>query len=117
MLHCKTGCLAILILTSSGLHAEQRKYILGTAIDLTAGLGGLPNASTLALQASQQGTSFSYGAIPSLELRSMGEHSNLTAIYAFGLTRTNGDLTFNSTSHVVSTNFFASARKWKFNFS
>src|SRR5262249_25506284 len=29
----------------------------------------------------------------------------------------NGDLTFNSTSHVVSTNFFASARKWKFNFS
>jgi hypothetical protein len=118
MLNCKTGCLAILIFTSVGLHAEQRKYILGATIDLAGGLGALPNASTLASQAFQQGTSFSYEAYPSVELRSTGEHSTLKAVYAFGFTRTYSDLSFNSTSHVVSTTFSASlGPRWKFNFS
>ena len=120
MLKCKTNWLAILILTTSvGLQAEQRKYTLGTAIDFVGGLGGPANASsTLASQASQQLGSFSYEASPSIEMRSIGEHSTLNVLYAFGFTRTHSDLSFNSTSHVASTNFSGSlGPKWKFSFS
>ncbi|PYS32906.1 MAG: hypothetical protein DMG14_33205, partial [Acidobacteria bacterium] len=81
----------------------------GTTIDL---VGGGNRAQTPSR--SNAAGSFFYEAYPSVDIRSAGSHSQLEISYAFGLSRFNNDLNYNSNSHAVSAMLSGSvAPKWK----
>ena len=106
----RTGLLLIVpAATALQLKAEDRKYMIGTTIDL---VGGGNRAQTPSL--SNAAGSFFYEAYPSVDIRSAGSHSQLEISYAFGLSRFNNDLNYNSNSHAVSAMLSGSvAPKWK----
>src|SRR2546422_11166215 len=72
-------------IASVPLHAEQRKYVVGTTLNLTAGAA---NGLTSVIIAPNQPLFFSYGAFPTITVASTGARSLVNAHYFNGLNAT-----------------------------
>jgi len=91
------------------LEAEDRKYLVGTVVDLVGG-----GISSQNLPRPNAVGSFFYEVYPSIQVRSAGSHSELEISYVFGLSRFNKDFNYNLNSHGVAAMFSGFvAPKWK----
>jgi len=108
----------VLVLFLHGLdtaHA-QRKYTVGTQIDLGAGGTKWSTEGGIATGQLPQDLTFFYSVYPSMTLKSESVHSLLELSYVYGMNRTNKDLVLDSGSHVATANFtLALDPKWKLN--
>src|SRR5437867_4236334 len=98
-------------------HAE-RKYTVGTQIDL--GTGNTSWSTEGGVQTGQlpKDLTFFYSVYPSMTLKSAGEHSVFELSYVYGMNRTNKDLVLDSGSHVATGTFnFTLNPKWRVNFA
>jgi hypothetical protein len=94
---CRRLSLILLVVVSAvTLHAEERKYVLGTTIDLAAG-GSNQLGSFTATQ--NQPIFFFYGTYPTLSLKSTGAHTVLDAAYSYGFNRGSSDQKLTDQSH------------------
>ncbi len=92
----------------------ERKYTIGTQIDLVTGTTSRSTESGLDLTQPLQDRTFFYALYPSLAITSAGDHSLFQASYAFGLNRTNTGLNLDNGSHVTSATYQASLnRRWR----
>src|SRR5262249_45069877 len=87
------------------LRAEDRKYVLGTTLDLVA--GGMSGRNVIFRNTGSSGRpgSFFYQIYPATQLRALGAHSTFELSYAFGLSRLNSDVAYDSNSHALSATF------------
>ena len=84
-----------------------RKYVIGSRIDFTAGGSNMPSGTGPIR--TQEFLPF-YGAYPSIEMTSTGEHSVLKSSYAFGYDRIDSNTPWISRSHAASSTL--SVRNW-----
>src|SRR5438046_3422093 len=93
----------------------ERKYRIGTQIDLVSGTTSRSTDGGLDATQPLQDRTFFYGLYPSLALTSAGDHSLLDVSYAFGLNRSNTGLNLDNGSHVASATFKASLNpRWRY---
>jgi hypothetical protein len=106
--------LCICLCVTLPLHAQQRKYVVGTTVDLVSGGTNNPTTTGISLgQTNQPVTSF-YSLYPSINATSTGEHSLLNFSYTFGFNRTNSQPAVNSESHGLSVKFSSPLNaQWK----
>jgi hypothetical protein len=96
----------------------ERKYTVGTQIDLVNGSTDRSIQGGLDLSQSLKDRSFFYALYPSVGLKSVGDRSLLELSYAFGLNRSNTGLNLDNGSHVTSASFKASLNpRWKISLS
>src|SRR5947207_6736186 len=77
----------------------ERKYTVGTQIDLVTGSTSRSIQGGLDLSQSLKDRSFFYALYPSVGLKSVGDRSLLELSYAFGLNRSNTGLNLDNGSH------------------
>jgi hypothetical protein len=95
------------------LSAEDRKYVIGTTLNMTAGGSNGTNAGGASGSASQSGSSFE-DFYPSVRMTSTGLHSSLDLEYAFGFSRVNDGSGNSSDSHAISLTYSGPiGRRWK----
>jgi len=106
----------VAISLTSSLHAEDRKYVVGTTINVAGGgANGLNSAGAAA--PNRNGSAY-YEVDPAIYLQSTAQHSSLALSYAYGLNRTVGDVRYDSNSHVVGMNYSALiGPKWRLSLS
>ena len=93
----------------------ERKYRVGTQIDLVSGTTSRSTDGGIDATQPLQDRTFFYALYPSLALTSAGDHSLLEVSYAFGLNRTNTGLNLDNGSHVASATFKASLNpRWRY---
>src|SRR3989475_11420405 len=80
-------------IASVPLHAEQRKYVVGTTLNLTA---GATNSLTSPIIAPNQPLFLSYGAFPTITVASTSARSLVNASYSYGF---NGSKSQQSQQH------------------
>src|SRR3989442_1389159 len=98
-------------IASVPLHAEQRKYVVGTTLNLTAGAA---NGLTSAIIAPNQPLFFSYGAFPTITVASTGARSLVNASYSYGFNGSKSQQSYKQHSHAASINFSAPLTpEWK----
>src|SRR5438094_6623041 len=91
----------------------ERKYTVGTQIDLVSGTTSRSIES--GFDVTLKDRTFFYALYPSLKLMSTGDHSVLEVSYAFGLNRTNTGLNLDNGSHVASATYKASLNpRWRY---
>src|SRR5437016_14464993 len=86
------------------VHAEQRRYVIGTTVDLNAGSTNRLASTSLAPNQNQP-TFFFYGVLPSITMASSGSRSSINASYSYGFSRTKSEQSFEQHSHGASINF------------
>src|SRR5690242_19460814 len=89
-------CLIVFSCSTIVSKAENRKYVLGTTIDLA---GGGTNQFGSGGQVLNQSFFSFYGTYPSISLKSTASHSLLDASYSYGLMRGNTAQNLNEQSH------------------
>src|SRR5215510_16294286 len=110
----RSAVLALVAMTAIQLYAEDRKYVVGTTLDL---VGGGTSGQNSVGGYNQRGSLF-YEVYPSIQLRSLGAHSSLEVSYAYGLSRLNSSVSYDTNSHGVGAVFTSSlGPKWKLNVS
>src|SRR5262245_31611674 len=103
------------LLFASTLTAQDRKYYLGTATEIT---GGATNRLGQLNQATNQPLFFFYGFYPTIKLTGTGARSILDASYSFGLSRSASHTPLHSNSHAASLNFTTPvSQNWKIHLS
>jgi hypothetical protein len=97
----------------SDLSAEDRKYVVGTTLNMTAGGSNGTNTGGASGDASVSGSSFE-DVYPSVRMTSTGLHSILDLEYAFGFSRVNDGSGNSSDSHALSLTYSGPIRRrWK----
>ena len=96
--------LLFLVICSPSLYAEQRKYVIGTTVDLTGGATNLLGSTGIRSNQNQPLFPF-YGAFPSITMTSTGAHSLLSASYSYGFNRSKSEQNLKLDSHAASLNF------------
>jgi hypothetical protein len=107
--------LALLLHGLDNAHAE-RKYTVGTQIDLGAGSTSWSTEGALATGQLPRDLTFFYSVYPSMTLKSEGHNSLFDLSYVYGTNRTNKDLVLDSGSHIASGTFnFRLNPNWRLN--
>src|SRR6266536_3434427 len=92
----------------------ERKYTVGSQIDLVTGATDRSTQSALDATQPLKDRTFFYALYPSLTATSLGDHSLLAVSYAFGLNRTNTGLNVDNGSHVASATYKAALNpRWR----
>src|SRR5207247_8395676 len=89
-------------IASVPLHAEQRKYVVGTTLNLTAGAS---NGLTSVIIAPNQPLFFSYGAFPTITVASTGARSLVNASYSYGFNGSKSQQSYKQHSPADSINY------------
>jgi len=98
-------------IASVPLYAEQRKYVVGTTLNLTA---GATNGLTSAIIAPNQPLFFSYGAFPTITVASTGARSLVDASYSYGFNGSKSQQSYKQHSQAALINFSAPLTpQWK----
>lgn len=95
-----------LLLFAFPAHAE-RKYFLGTTLDVLAGAGNQIGTSSFNLESIKAGFTPYYSAYPSISLKSVGKHSDLDLDYTFAGEYYQMNPGFTSTWHATTGSFNA----------
>jgi hypothetical protein len=108
--------LALILTFAASAHA-QRRYSLGTAVNLTSGGANTLNGFAPG-QTPNEPLFLFYGAFPSVTLVSTGAHSVLGTSYSYGFNRTRTSQNLNQQSHAASVNFSDTlSSAWKMDLS
>jgi hypothetical protein len=116
----RARCLVILSLFVgvAGTIRAERKYTAGLQVDFVSGGTNRLGSGNFQLGGLEQGLVPFYGVYPSLEFKSIGQHSHLDFNYAFGLDRYVNKQQFNSESHSLVTSLtLAASEKVRLKFS
>ena len=104
MFRSSTWLLTFFIAFVHTVHAEQRKYVVGTSLDLAAGATNRLTSTGVVSNQNQPLFLF-YGAFPTITMASTGARSLLNASYSYGLNRSKSQQSFGQHSHSASLNF------------
>ena len=117
MFRSRLWSLALILTFAASAHA-QRRYSLGTAVNLTGGLANNLYGFAAPVQSPNQPLSRFYGAFPSVSLVSTGAHSVLDTSYSFGFNRTRTGQNLDQQSHAASVNLSNTlSSAWKLDLS
>src|SRR6266404_1729443 len=113
----KVVCLSCLFV-AAGAFAQERRYTVGTTIDLVGGSTNSMNGFNAQAQQQTKPYFFFYGAFPSLSLTSVGPRSVINASYAAGISRAETESNFRSNSQSATISYSNTrSSTWKVNVS
>lgn len=91
----------LFLLSGLTLSAQERRYVVGTSIDLVGGATNNLSSTSIPVQ-QPQSLFFFYGAYPSINIESSNPRSVWNAGYGFGVNRMEGQSQLHSNSHSAS---------------